>query len=181
MNLLIIGGSGHVSGAVARAALAKGYTVWTVTRGQRPLPRGVRALTADRHEPDAMETVVSGEGLRWNLVVDCICYDLPDIRQDIRLFRDRADRFVLVSTDFVYDPAQREFPQPVTGARYVTGRDGSMDYGRKKRLCEEELINTDTGGMAWSVVRPCHIYGPTSELGCLPLHGRDPELIGKLR
>ena len=35
--------------------------------------------------------------------------------------------------------------------------------------------------MAWTVVRPCHIYGPGSLLGCLPLHGRDPQLIAKLQ
>ena len=180
MNILIIGGSGHVSGAVARAALAKQDNVWTVTRGLRPLPQGVKALTADRREPNALEAVVNSEDLRWDLVVDCICYDLPEIQQDIRLFRDKADRFVLVSTDFVYDPARRAFPQPAE-APYVTGAEGSMDYGRKKRLCEGELISADTGDMAWTVVRPCHIYGPTSELGCLPLHGRDRELIDKLR
>jgi len=42
-------------------------------------------------------------------------------------------------------------------------------------------MNANTGDMAWTIVRPCHIYGPTSELGCLPLHGRDPDLVAKLR
>jgi len=37
MKLLIIGGSGHVSGAVVRAALGKDYEVWTITRGKRVL------------------------------------------------------------------------------------------------------------------------------------------------
>ena len=36
------------------------------------------------------------------------------------------------------------------------------------------------GHTVWTIMRPCHIYGPTSQLGCLPLHGRDPELIVKL-
>ena len=43
------------------------------------------------------------------------------------------------------------------------------------------LASSDCGDMAWTVVRPCHIYGPGSELGCLPHHGRDVELIQKLR
>ena len=181
MNVLIIGGSGHVSGAVARAALGKGYTVWAVTRGKRPLASGVRSLVADRHDQEALRAVVSAQNLVWDLVVDCICYDLPDMRQDLELFRERARQFVFVSTDFVYDPARRQFPQPADTPHFVTGGEGSMEYGRKKRLCELELLNADTGEMAWTVVRPCHIYGPTSELGCLPLHGRDPKLIAKLR
>ena len=181
MDILIIGGSGHVSGATARAALNAGHRVWTVTRGKRePIP-GVTPLIADRADTAALTAVVTGQNMSWDLVVDCICYDLPDIEQDIALFRDRARQFVLVSTDFVYDPALRAFPQPATSPHYVTEGMGSMEYGRKKRLCERALIDNDTGGMGWTVVRPCHIYGPTSELGCLPLHGRDKNLIANLR
>ena len=181
MNVLIIGGSGHVSGAVARAALRRDHQVWTITRGQRPLPEGVRSLIADRRDGEAMEAAVAGQGMTWDLVVDCICYDLPDIRQDLQLFERRARQFVLVSTDFVYDPAKRVFPQSEEASHWATGGEGSPGYGWKKRCCERELMDGATGGMDWTIVRPCHIYGPTSELGCLPLHGRDPELIQKLR
>lgn len=182
MNILIIGGSGHVSGAVARAGLAGGHAVWTVTRGQRSLPDGVKSLVADRHDDAAMEAVVAGAGVEWDLVVDCIGFDLPDIRQDIRLFRDRAKQFVFISTDFVYHPFRRSFPQPEAPGNFVMPGDGTPPYGQKKRLCELELIQVgDTRGLNWSILRPDHIYGPTSELGCLPLHGRDPKLIESLR
>jgi nucleoside-diphosphate-sugar epimerase len=181
VKTLILGGSGHVSGAVARTALAAGHRVWTVTRGERPLPDGVTPLIADRKDNDALTKAVTEAGVHWDLVVDCICYDLPEIRQDIALFRERAAHLVLVSTDFVYDPVRRSFPQPEDTDAYVTGTEGSQGYGRKKRLCELELASADTGDMRWTVVRPCHIYGPTSELGCLPEHGRDRELIERLQ
>jgi len=181
MNILVIGGSGHVSGAVVRAALAEGHQVSIITRGQRPAPPGVKSLIAERHDLKAMKEVVEKQNMVWDMVVDCICYEPEDMRQDIDLFRDRARQFVFVSTDFVYDPALRRFPQPAETEHYVTGGEGSLSYGGKKRLCELELINGDTGSMGWTVVRPCHIYGPTSQLGCLPLHGRDPELIKKMR
>jgi hypothetical protein len=42
-------------------------------------------------------------------------------------------------------------------------------------------MNRDTGDMAWTIVRPCHIYGPGSRLGCLPEHGRDERLLERLR
>jgi hypothetical protein len=35
--------------------------------------------------------------------------------------------------------------------------------------------------MQWTVLRPCHIYGPGSLLGCLPLHGRDADLLDKMK
>ncbi len=182
MKILVIGGSGHVSGAVVRTALAKGCKVWTVTRGTRPLIHGVKSLVADRHDHEAMKAVLLKEDTVWDLVVDCICYDPADMIQDIELFRTRAKQFVFISTDFVYDPAFRSFPQPEEAEHYAgAGTTGSLDYGHKKRLCELELVNGDTGNMGWTVLRPCHIYGPTSQLGCLPMHGRDPELIKKLR
>ncbi len=181
MDILIIGGSGHVSGATARAALAAGHRVWTVTRGKRELVPGVVPLVADRTDRAAFAAVIAGQQRSWDLVVDCICFDLPDIEQDIALFRDRARQFVLISSDFVYDPTRRTFPQSADAACYVTEGEGSLAYGRKKRLCECALADGDTGGMGWTVLRPCHIYGPTSELGCLPLHGRDRNLIENLR
>ena len=179
MDVLIVGGGGHVSGAVARAALRRGHQVWTLTRGRRALPEGVRSLVADRGDLEAMAAVVSDEGVKWDLVVDCICYDLADIRQDMQLFQRRADQFVFVSTDFVYDAAHRTFPQSEEASHWATER--SSGYGYKKRLCEGELTDGDPSGMDWTIVRPCHIYGPTSELGCLPLHGRDAELIDRMR
>jgi nucleoside-diphosphate-sugar epimerase len=175
-TILIVGGSGFLSGTLARTALARGHKVWTVTRGQRPLPDGVTGLTVDRHDRGAFERIVLGAGTRWDLVVDCIGFVPADIQQDIAVFRDRARHLVFVSTDFVYDPHRRRLPQGEQDAHYV-----SQGYGANKRLCELELIDGDTGEMAWTVVRPTHIYGPGSGLGCLPLHSRDPQLIARLK
>ena len=117
-----------------------------------------------------------GAGTQWDLVVDCIGYEPADMRQDIAVFRDLARHFAFVSTDFVFDPAHRLFPQDEESEHYL--KDG---YGGKKRLCELELIGGDTHDMAWTILRPCHIYGPGSQLGCLPRHSRDAELISRLR
>jgi nucleoside-diphosphate-sugar epimerase len=178
MNILILGGSGHVSGALARRALEAGHRVWTVTRGQRPLPPGAQPVRADRREAGALESALSAIAQTWDLVVDCIGYDAPDTRQDVALFRNRAAQLLFISTDFVYDPTRRRFPQPEDPADYA---ETATEYGRKKRLAELELIRGDNGALRWTVFRPCHIYGPTSELGCLPFHGRDKALIEKLR
>ena len=176
MKILIIGGSGFLSGALAQRAVAQGHQVWTVTRGQRPLPEGVVNLKVDRHDLVAFEQAVDAAKTEWDLVVDCIGYQPGDVQQDIVVFRSLARHLIFVSTDFVYDPLNRRLPQGEESNHYLTA-----GYGGNKRQCELELINGDSGDMAWSIVRPCHIYGPGSQLGCLPLHGRDPELIDKLR
>ncbi len=176
-NVLILGGSGFVSGTIARQAVKAGHNVWTLTRGQRDLPEGVTGLLADRRDDAAFRKTIKGADTRWDMVVDSIGYEPADARQDIEVFRELADHLVFISTDFVFDPAHREFPQPEQTEYYIPGE----NYGSKKRLCELELINGDPGNMEWTVVRPCHIYGPGSRLGCLPEHGRDPDLIAKLR
>ena len=140
MKVLIIGGSGHVSGTLANAALTAGHEVHTITRGQRALPDGVHAITVDRKDHNATAFAIANLDTKWDLVVDCICYGLEDIQQDIELFKERAKQFVWISTDFVYDPEKRHFPQSVDNAQYCD-LDSNMTYGINKRLCELELIN----------------------------------------
>lgn len=179
-HILIIGGSGFLSGTIVGSALRAGNNVYVVTRGQRPVAEGAHALAADRHDHSAFAAAV-GEGLdaaggKFDLVVDAIPFTPEDAQQDLDVFSGRTNRLVFVSTDFVYDPVRRRFPQTEHDAEYLV--DG---YGGRKRLAEQVLSAAGSDGLPWVVVRPGHIYGPGSQLGCLPPVGRDPELISRLR
>jgi nucleoside-diphosphate-sugar epimerase len=175
-TLLLIGGSGFVSGALARLALAQGYQVSAVTRGQHAIPEGVNALTADRHDPAAFQRAVTRSGQPWDLVIDCIGYEQGDAQQDAAVFPGLARQFIFISTDFVYDPYHRRYPQPEDTTHFW--QDG---YGWKKRQCELELLKVAPSALPWTIVRPCYVYGPGSQLGNLPMHRRDPQLIARLK
>lgn len=175
-NILVIGGSGFLSKAIVRQALAGGHRVWALTRGWHPIPNGATALVADRRDEVAFQRAVTDARTHWDLVVDSIAFNAADLRQDISVFAPLSAHLVFVSTDFVYDPARRRFPQPEDAEAYL-----AIGYGGEKRNAELELIGADTGSMQWTIVRPTHIYGPGSQLGCLPQHGRDPELINHIR
>jgi nucleoside-diphosphate-sugar epimerase len=178
MNILLVGGSGFLSGTLARTAVAAGHQVTVVSRGQKSLPEGVSSIVTDRHDAAGFQSAIENATTApWDLVVDCIGYEVADAQQDIAVFRDRAKHLVFISTDFVYDPPRRQFPQDEEKAFYLENE----SYGAKKRRCELEFINSDCGDMAWTVLRPGHIYGAGSRLGCLPVHGRDPQLIERLR
>lgn len=177
MDILVIGASGFLSGTFARLALAEGHRVWGVTRGQRAVPMGVTAITADRKDRQAFAAAVAGAKMTWDLAVDFVGYEPADARQDVEVLRGRAKHMVFISTDFVFDPEGRTFPQRDDNPHFLK----NDTYGAKKRLCELEFINGDTGAMTWTVFRPCHIYGPGSQLGCLPLPIRDPELLRKMK
>ena len=176
-RLLIIGGSGFLSGSVARTAVRQGHDVHVITRGQKTVPEGVTALIADRHDEEAFKKVVDETDCHWDAVLDCICFNPEEARQDIDVFRNLTDHLIFVSTDFVYDPVKRWFPQTEENMHFL--KDGS--YGAKKRLCELEFIKGDLGSMVYTVLRPAHIYGPGSELGCLPMESRKPDLIERIK
>jgi nucleoside-diphosphate-sugar epimerase len=137
---------------------------------------GVDPLVADRIDREQFARVIEDSKLEWDMVVDCIGYVPEDVHQDMEVFRNRTQQLVFISTDFVFDPAHRKFPQPVESDFYA-----ESGYGGNKRLCEMELAYGNLGDTEFTVFRPCHIYGPGSELGCLPNHARDPELVSKLK
>lgn len=70
MKILILGGSGGLSGTLARMALKQGNEVWTVTRGKRSLPEGVHPITVDRNEEEAFAKALNDCQMRWDSVYD---------------------------------------------------------------------------------------------------------------
>ena len=131
---------------------------------------------ADRNDQAALACAINTPGLDWDLVVDCIGMTPVHAEQDVELWSGRTGRFIFVSTDFVYDPRSRKIPQAENPAAYA-----KAGYGGAKHEAEEIFLRTDLGRLPWTVLRPSHIYGPGSWLGCLPLHSRDPELLDRLR
>ena len=174
-KVLIIGGSGFLSGTLVQRAILKGYQVWTLTRGHRRLPTHATNLIADRQDSTAFRRVIKGEQTNWDMVIDCIAYSPDDIQQDLGVLEGLAGHLVFVSTDFVYDPLFRQFPQTEDTENYT-----NEGYGHQKRLAELSLIRY-AGDLPWTIVRPCHIYGPGSLPGCLPAHSRDAELIDRIK
>lgn len=176
MNVLVIGGSGFLSGHVTRVAREAGHAVTIVTRGQRPSPEGVTAIVADRKDASGFARAVEESGQKWDLAIDCIGFSAADAEQDASVIAPRCGHLVFVSTDFVYSTVDRPFPVDETFSEFET----ELGYGKGKR--EAELIVLSAASQVpVTIVRPCHIYGPGSQLGCLPNHGRDPKLIDRLR
>lgn len=177
MNLLILGGSGFLSGTLARAALDAGHRVSVVTRGRRPAPAGANAIVADRDDEAAFAAAIAAQPADWDLVVDCIAFQPAHAAQTIRHFRPRAGHVVFISTDFVIASDGRTFPQDADSA--VCRDDDS--YGGRKRRCELAFEALRDEWLDWTILRPAHIYGPGSLLGCLPDHGRQPDLAERIR
>ncbi len=176
MNILIIGASGFVSGAMGRHGVNRGDKVWGISRGTKPVPQGVIGITADRKDRAAFAAAIDKIKDSWDLVIDCIGFSADDARQDLDCFEGRAKHLVYVSSDFACSPVGRPWKIDETFGRFDTS-----GYGAGKRQAEEVLLEADGGEMRVTILRPCHIYGPGSLLGCLPEHGRDAKLIARMR
>ncbi len=174
MKLLIMGGSGALSRRVAELALQVGHAVWTLTRGVHPLPAGVCALTADRENDAAVLAALDGAGVAFDACVDCTGRTPHTARQDVAIVSRYTSRFVVVSTDSVYDPYKKTVPQDESNAHYLT--DGG--YGATKRLMEAVF---EQSGVNYTVFRPGHIFGEGFHLGCYPEHTRQPDLLDHIR
>lgn len=177
MRILILGGSGGLSGTLARMAMEQGNEVWTVTRGKRPLPEGVHGITADRNEEKSFADALKNSRMEWDVVFDCICMTPEHGRQDLELLPQMTGRLVVISTDSVYDPGHKKVPQDENGEAYV--RDDT--YAGKKRQMEEVFLAAPDSPLNWTLFRPGHIYGPGFLLGCYPEHSRQRDLLEYIR
>lgn len=176
MRLLIIGGTGQLSGRVTALALAAGHEVWVLNRGSKPAPEGVHALIADRGDDEAVRQALDAANVAWDAVLDCICMNADNARQDLTLLAGRTSRLIVVSTDSVYHPAHKTVPQDENAPVYLT--DGG--YGAHKRQMEETFLAADTP-IRWTIFRPGHIFGEGFLPGCFPEQSRQRTLLDHMR
>ena len=176
MKLLVIGGSGQLSGRLVQLALQQGHQVWTVSRGQRPMPKGVRSIVADREDPEQFSAALAKAGVKWDAAIDCICMKAQHAQQDLAVLPQYTQRLAVVSTDSVYHPEHKTVPQTEEADYYMD--DGG--YGHHKRMMEEVFLR-DGAHMDWTIFRPGHIFGPGFEIGCFPEQSRQKGLLAHMR
>lgn len=174
MKLLILGGSGQLSGRIAELALAQGHEVWTLTRGIRPVPEKAHALIADREDDASVRRAVENAGICWDACIDCTGRTPRSAAQCVEIVSRFTARFVVVSTDSVYDPFFKTVGQDESNEHYLA--DGG--YGANKRLMEEVFIGS---ALNYTIFRPGHIFGEGFQLGCYPEHSRQTDLLAHMR
>src|SRR5689334_6499761 len=101
MKVLFIGGTGFISTAVSRIAVANGFDLYHLNRGQRNVDvPGVKSLVADIHQPESVKAAL--EGQQFDVVVDWIAYTPEDIERSIALFQGKVKQFIFISSASAY-------------------------------------------------------------------------------
>src|SRR4051812_42486696 len=135
MKVLFIGGTGVISTAVSRRAIAEGVELYLLNRSLRNAElSGCHYLTADVRKPE--EFRASLRGLQFDVVVDWIAYTPEDIERDLELFRGRVRQYIFISSASVYQKPPAHYL--ITEATPLVNP--YWDYARNKIACEERLL-----------------------------------------
>ena len=154
MRILFIGGTGNLSGECTALLHERGHEIIVVTRGQSEVPSAYRAVVADRKDPAAMRAALAG--LKPDVVIDFIAYEVPDVQMDYEIFGNSLRQYIFISSTVVYvKPAPR---LPMTEETPLGNP--FWPYAVKKLECEEWLRGRRREGFPVTIVRPSHTYGP---------------------
>jgi nucleoside-diphosphate-sugar epimerase len=160
MKILFVGGTGIISSACAEHAVARGHDLFVLNRSistKHPLPDGATLLRGDIHADEAHLASLTA-GHHFDAVVDYIAFTPNDIQRDLRLFRDKTDQFVFISSASAYQ-------KPVMN--YLITEETPLEnpyweYSRNKIACEDLLMQEyQEHGFPATIIRPSHTYGPS--------------------
>ncbi|KQQ07602.1 SDR family oxidoreductase [Rathayibacter sp. Leaf296] len=165
LSVLFIGGTGIISAEAVRRSLAVGHDVTVLNRGRtsiRPLPEGVRTLTADVRDSASMRDALGDE--RFDVVVEFAAFTPEHVQQDVDLFSGRTGQYVFISSASAYQKPPARVP--VTESTPL--RNPFWTYSQDKIACEDLLVaEYRRSGFPVTIVRPSHTYDRTA----LPVDG----------
>jgi nucleoside-diphosphate-sugar epimerase len=164
MKVLFIGGTGIISSACSRLAVARGIELFHMRRGRttRPVPAEIQVLNADIRDVVSAQRAIGDR--RFDAVVDWIAFTPEHIETDLQLFRGRTHQYVFISSASAYQTPPASLP--VTES---TPLDNPVwAYSRAKIACEERIVRAyREDKLPFTIVRPSHTYDRT----LLPCHG----------
>ncbi len=165
MNVLIIGGGIFLGRHITDALLSAGHRITHFNRALSAPPRAdVEIVKGDRSRD--LELL---DGRTWDAVIDTCAYVPNDVRRSTRLLKERAARYLLISTLSVYDHAHIEDGTPIDESAATVVLAPTADetvmtpetYGGLKVRCENVVVNAF--GADATILRCGIMVGPHDE------------------
>ena len=166
-KVLITGASGFIGGQVRDALRSAGNEVVAIRHPGSPPSNSGRSFEADYARVGDLERVIAAEKPDYVLHVAGVTkgtsYEdfrsgnvMPTRNLLAAVRREYPDtkRFVLVSSSASYGPSATSAPQ-----REENPPRPIEHYGESK-LEAERVVQAESGPVAWTIVRPCAVYGP---------------------
>lgn len=151
-DVLILGGTGWLSGRIARRWLDAGAAVTCLARGERAAPDGAELVQGDRDDPEVYTRLTVRD---WDHVVD-ISSKAAHVAGAVDALGDRAARWTYVSSMSVYADDETVGADE-SAPRHPPARPGDeYEYGAQKAAAEDAVGTLDERAL---VVRPGLIMG----------------------
>lgn len=166
MKALIIGGTGTISSAVVRLLLERNWETYVLNRGNSPLPEGAVSIVADINDEQLVSEKLGG--MTFDVVCEFIGFVPAHVERDYRLFKDRTNQYIFISSASAYHKPVRSY----LISEGTTLANPHWQYSRDKIACEEFLMKKyRENGFPVTIVRPSHTYNEKN----IPLgvHGKN--------
>ena len=150
-DVLILGGTGWLSGRIARRWLDAGARVTCVARGERPAPDGAELVRAERDAPHAYDALMRD----WDEVVD-ISSRASHVRAAVAALGDRAAPWTYISSMSVYAEADVLGADETARLEQPAVEGDEYDYAAEKVAAEDAVR---TLGSRVHIIRPGLIVG----------------------
>lgn len=179
-QVLVLGGTGWLSGRIARRWRDAGADVTCLARGARPAPEGTTLLAGDRDDPHVFDEL---RDRKWDEVVD-ISSRADHAAAAVDALGGRAEHWTYVSSMSVYSDDVTDGLDEA-GARHAPAQPGDeYDYAAQKIAAEDAVITLAERAF---IVRPGLIVGagdPSDRFGywatAFARAGVEPVLVPEL-
>lgn len=160
MKVLFIGGNGNISWWCVEEAIAQGHEVYELNRGmtrktRRAVQPQAREIIADIRNYEATAEILAN--MHFDVVCDFICFNEEQARQAVKLFADKTNQYIVISSEAVYQRKSEYLPFREDTPQYDETVEDSYIAGKiqvEKVFMEAYQIQ----GFPVTIVRPGYTY-----------------------
>lgn len=175
MRILLIGGTGVLSSAVAKASVYAGHCVSSITRGRRMPEPGVEAFICDCRDYQALNKILGRRS--FDVVVDFLSFNARQVEDAYRYFSRISSQYIFISSAFVYDFTVGGVFHEKSPRRF-----NAWKYSIGKADAEDKLLAMQNDDCRVTIVRPMVTYGDTRiPYGLAPRHGYAWTLVARIK
>lgn len=176
-TILIIGGTGVLSSAVVKEALARGMEVTMINRGNNSIPNGVRLIQSDKDNVNYIERALNNRN--YDAVIDFLCYNEKETERSISFYSQYTRQYFYISSCAVYDT--NALNGKMGDEESPKGLD-IWDYSTSKWESEKKAIElAQKHNINYTIIRPSVTYGDTRiPYGIYPPYGYHGTFIARI-
>lgn len=157
MQVLVVGGTGVLSGAFVKEALCSNMRITMINRGRRlsSLPEGVTLIKADKDNFELIKK--SLEEKKYDCVIDFLCSSQEQLKKSFLFYSQFATQYVFISSCAVFDKRVKGLKDE-NAAKPLPVWDYSVDKWQSEELLKQLAKQK---GCPYTIVRPCVTYDNT--------------------